>query len=119
MAKALKPLTDALRGHLGSSDPVEWTVECNQAFEAAKQALLRATLLAHPVTGANLSLAVDASATHVGGTLQQHLPGQDSCQPLGFFSKKLEPAQQKYSAFDRELFAVYAGICHFRHMLEG
>jgi hypothetical protein len=43
VAKTLKPLTDALHGHLGSSDPVEWTVECNQAFEAAKQALLRAT----------------------------------------------------------------------------
>jgi cleavage and polyadenylation specificity factor subunit 1 len=38
---------------------------------------------------------------------------------LGFFSKKLEPAQQKYSAFNRELFAVYAGIHHFWHMLEG
>jgi hypothetical protein len=41
------------------------------------------------------------------------------CRLLGFFSKKLDPAQQKYSAFDRELFAVYAGIRHFRHLLEG
>jgi hypothetical protein len=119
VARTLKPLTDALRGNLHSTDVVAWTSECTTAFEAAKQALLRATCLAHPVPGASLSLAVDASATHVGGTLQQRLSGQKVYQPLGFFSKKLEPAQQKYSAFDRELFAVYAGIRHFRHMLEG
>jgi hypothetical protein len=40
-------------------------------------------------------------------------------QPLGFFSKKLEAAQQKYSAFDRELFACYSGIRHFRYLLDG
>jgi hypothetical protein len=119
VAKTLKPLTDALRGKLRGTDTVLWTAECAVAFEAAKQALLRATCLAHPVAGAKLSLAVDTSATHVGGTLQQQLPGRNTLQPLGFFSKKLEPAQQKYSAFDRELFAVYAGIRHFRHMLEG
>ncbi len=36
-----------------------------------------------------------------------------------FFNKKLEPAQQKCSAFDRDLFAVYSVILHFWHMLEG
>jgi hypothetical protein len=40
-------------------------------------------------------------------------------QPLGFFSKNLEPAQTRYSAFDRELWACFSGIRHFRHMLEG
>ena len=38
---------------------------------------------------------------------------------FGFFSKKLEPAQVKYSAFDRELLACFLGIRHFRYMLEG
>ncbi len=64
-------------------------------------------------------MVVDASATHVGACLQQQLPGRKEWQPLGFFSKKLEMAQQKYSAFDRELFACYARIRHFRYMLDG
>ncbi len=119
VARTLKPLTDSLRGGLHANDPVQWSPECAEAFPASKQALLQATCLAHPTSGAQLSLAMDASATHVGATLQQQLPGHSTFQPLGFFSKKLEPAQQKYSAFDRELFAVYAGIRHFRHMLEG
>jgi cleavage and polyadenylation specificity factor subunit 1 len=34
------------------------------------------------------------------------------------FSRKLSPAQQKYSAYDRELLAIYEAVKHFRHMLE-
>ena len=89
------------------------------AFAGAKQSLLTATHLAHPTVGAELSVVVDASATHVGACLQQQLPGRKVWQPLGFFSKKLYAAQQKYSAFDRKLFACYAGIRHFRYLLDG
>jgi RNase H-like domain found in reverse transcriptase len=62
---------------------------------------------------------VDASVDHVGAALQQRPRNSGPWQPLGFFSKKLDPAQRKYSAFDRELYACYAGIRHFRYMLEG
>jgi hypothetical protein len=89
------------------------------AFSAAKQALNKATLLAHPVAGATLALAVDASNTHVGACLQQRRPLHNGWEPLGFFSKKLEKAQMAYSAFDRELLACISGIKHFRFMLEG
>ena len=55
---------------------------------------------------------------HVGVALQQEMsPG--SLQPLGFFSRKLNTAEQKYSAFDRELLMVYVAIRHFRWALEG
>ena len=49
--------------------------------------------------------------------MQQYLNGM--WQPLSFFSKKLSPAATRYSAFDRQLLAVYATIKHFRHNLEG
>jgi cleavage and polyadenylation specificity factor subunit 1 len=51
----------------------------------------------------------------LGAVLQQRVHG--AWQPLAFFSKKLNPAQQKYSAYDRELLAVYEAVKHFRHML--
>jgi cleavage and polyadenylation specificity factor subunit 1 len=89
------------------------------AFEASKAALCAATELAHPVQGATLSLAVDASGTHVGAVLQQERPHGGGVRPLGFFSSKLDAAQQKYSAFDRELLACYLAVRHFRWMLEG
>ncbi len=84
-----------------------------------KQMLASATRVAHPPQAAKLSLAVDASATHIGACLQQRRAGSPGWEPLGFFSKKLELAQVKYSSFDRELLACFLGICHFRFMLEG
>jgi cleavage and polyadenylation specificity factor subunit 1 len=52
----------------------------------------------------------------VGAVLQQRV--QDAWQPLAFFSRKLTPAQQKYSAYDRELLAIYEALKYFRQMLE-
>jgi hypothetical protein len=119
IASTLWPLTDGLRGGRKWSDKLEWSAAMDAAFAGAKQALLSATYLAHPTVGAELSVVVDASAMHVGACLQQQLPGRKDWQPLGFFSKKLEAAQQKYSAIDREWFACYSGIGHFRNMLDG
>jgi hypothetical protein len=84
-----------------------------------RQMLASATRLAHPAQAAKLSLAVDASAAHIGACLQQRGPGSPGCEPLGFFSRKLEPAQVKYLAFDCELLAYFLGIRHFWFMLEG
>ena len=59
----------------------------------------------------------DTSDFAVGGVLQQYI--DNVWQPLSFFSKKLTPAETRYSMFDRKLLAVYATIRHFRHNLEG
>jgi hypothetical protein len=86
------------------------------AFSQAKAALSAATGLAHPRQGTTISLVVDASATHVGACLQQRAANSAVWKPLGFYSKKLEAEQTKYSAFDRELLACL-GNRHFRFML--
>jgi hypothetical protein len=87
------------------------------AFTAAKAALVTTVPLAHPLPGAVLVLAMDASDTHVGAVLQQHL-GQH-WQPLGFFSKKLSKTEVNYSTCDRELLAAVSGIKLFRSRLKG
>ena len=61
----------------------------------------------------------DVSVSHVGVALQQWSSLQAAWQPFGFFSAKLDPAQLNYSTFDRELFAIFASIRHFKHVLEG
>ena len=87
------------------------------AFIESKQILASATLLVHPDYSAQLNITCDASDFAVGGVLQQYI--DNVWQPLSFFSKKLIPAETRYSAFDRELLAVYATIRHFRHSLKG
>ena len=114
-AQLLKPLTDSLKG--GKTTKLAWSPQMAAAFQAAKAAVCAATSLGHPDREAALNLAVDASDSHVGGVLQQQT--SSGWQPLSFFSRKLTPAESRYSAFDRELLAAYLAVRHFRFLLEG
>jgi len=118
-AAVLAPLTNALRGSPAGGKILDWSAEMESSFVTAKSSLASSATLAHPHSAAALSLVADASATHVGAALQQLRPGSSDWEPLGFFSKKLDKAQSVYSAFDRELFAAYSAIRHFRSQLEG
>jgi len=104
-AGTLRPLTAALAGN---PKALSWSPEMETAFAAAKEALVAAVPLSHPLPGAVLALAADASDTHVGAVLQQQV-GQH-WQPLGFFSKKLSKLEVNYSTFDRELLAAVSGM---------
>ena len=116
-ASSQAPLHNILSGpKTKGSTPVPWTDSLLQSFNDCKTSLSHATLLAHPDTSAPLALVTDASTTAMGAVLQQHV--KEVWQPLAFFPRKLSPAQQKYSAYDRELLAIYEAVKHFRHMLE-
>jgi hypothetical protein len=118
-AKILRPLTDSTRGNPKATAAVDWTPLMVAAFDAARTALGAAALLAHRQQDQELAVIVDVSADHVGAALQQRRSAAADWQPLAFFSKKLQPAQMRHSAFDWELFAFVAGIRHFHYMLEG
>jgi len=96
---------------------IEWTTTTTEAFNRIKTELANATLLAHPSPDLPLVLNVDASDQAIGAALQQVRDGK--LEPLGFFSKKLNPAQTRYSTYDRELLAAYEAVKYFKHMLEG
>jgi hypothetical protein len=111
------PLHDVLSGpRVKGSHPIAWTPELHKAFEECKESLSRATLLTHPDPSAQLALVTDASTTIMGAVLQQRV--NSAWQPLAFFSKMLNSAQQKYSAYDREPLAIYEAVKYFRHKLE-
>ena len=38
---------------------------------------------------------------------------------MAFFSRKLTPAEAKYSALDRKVLAIYRAIERFRYFVEG
>ena len=88
----------------------------DSTFSTAKLLLFAFPVLTYSVPGAAVSLAVDASDSHVGAILQHCLHG--SWSPLAFFSKMLSSTESKYSAYDRELLAAYSPIRHFRFLLE-
>ena len=113
IAKILTPLYTMLKG---KPKKLEWTPDADAAFNHAKDALADATMLSFPAPGAKLQLTTDASNTAIGAVLEQmtaHGPA-----PIAFYSRKLSPAETRYSTFDRELLAVHLATRHFRHLLE-
>ncbi len=108
-----KPLTDATSG----KGKLLWPSEMQFAFDHAKALLASTVPLQHPHPYATLSLATDASDSHVGTVLQQKT---DGCWLLlAFFSHKLSPTESRYSTFDRELLAAFQAVKNFRFFLEG
>lgn len=83
IASTLAPLHEQASG---KGQAIEWSSNCQMAFEKAKQALNDAVLLHHPRTNARTSLTVDASNSALGAQLEQFHDG--SWVPLAFFSKK-------------------------------
>lgn len=117
-ATTQQPLNDLLKGPKKKGNaPITWTEAADTAFVKVRDSLASATLLTHPKPGAPLAVTVDASDFALGAVLQQLI--ENEWQPLAFFSKALSSAQRMFSAYDRELLAVYAAVKHFRYAVEG
>jgi hypothetical protein len=63
-AQVLRPLTDLLKE---GAKTLKWIASAQEAFQGAKCLLAAAVPLQHPAPTAELSLATDASDTHIGG----------------------------------------------------
>ncbi|XP_052890336.1 uncharacterized protein K02A2.6-like [Anopheles moucheti] len=93
--EAQGPLLEMIPGNKrNDKTPLTWTSATTTAFEECKRQLTQATMLAHLDKTAELSLWCDASDFAAGAALHQVVDGE--MQPLGFFSKKFDKAQQKY-----------------------
>ncbi|GBO14497.1 Transposon Ty3-G Gag-Pol polyprotein [Araneus ventricosus] len=92
---------------------LQWSEEAEKAFLDAKNDLAEATLLKHPIPRAPLSLLTDASLFAIGSSLNQVSNGTTA-----FFPMTLSKCQTNWSAYDRELLAIYSSIKKFRNMLE-
>lgn len=120
LAQSLVPIHNHLTTLLKKPKTLKnfsWPNDCEKAFDDAKKLIANATLISHPNETGALRLTCDASNLAIGATLeQQH---QSIWKPLAFYSRKLTPTECRYSAFDRELLAIYLAVKHFRHNLEG
>ncbi len=78
-----------------------WTSACQTAFDAIKQKLLTAPVLAFPDFSKTFNLQCDASASGLGCVLSQH----DSAK-RDHASKMLNKHQKNYSIIELELLAI-------------
>ena len=113
-SKLVAPLTNLTRK--GCS--FEWSPDCQQAFETIKDKMTQAPILGKANLSKEFILETDASLTHVGAVLMQRdqlgVP-----RVIAYFSKKLRPAEMRYSTTDREALAVILACRQFNHFLWG
>ena len=114
IATKMSSLYEVLKG---KPKKLLWGPDQQQAFDTTKAALVEAATLSFQDPEAPLRLTTDASNIACGAVLEQVING--SPRPLAFYSKKLKPAETRYSTFDRELLAIHLAVRHFRYILEG
>eukprot|EP00957_Ditylum_brightwellii_P053844 4079245-Ditylum_brightwellii.AAC.1 len=89
----------------------EWTEVEQQAFEAAKTAVAKNTLLVHPYFNEKFEIHTDTSKHQMGAVISQ------KGHPTAFFSKKLNKAQMYYTTTEKELLAIVKTLKEFRNIL--
>lgn len=116
-AQIQAPLNNFLRdSRKNDKRVIPWDSLSKAAFEQVKHKLANATLLSHPSVNAEICLITDASNTGIGAALEQRI--ENEWKPIAFFSRKLTPAQCNYSAYDRELTAMFEAVKYFKYFLK-
>ena len=78
----------------------EWTDVHQNAFDSVKESLSKKVLLNYPNFNASFVVYMDASDVQLGAVIMQ-----DKC-PVAFYSRKLNPAQTRYTTGDQELLSL-------------
>ena len=113
-AKVAAPLTNLTR----SKVEFHWSPECESAFQQLKSLLTQAPVLVRADITQPFIVTTDASNTHVGAVLSQ-IQTDSSNKPIAYFSKKLQAAESRYSATDKEALGVVLACRNFHHYLWG
>ncbi|GBG71602.1 hypothetical protein CBR_g9018 [Chara braunii] len=107
------PLTDLTR----LDTPWEWTDECEAAFRYLKHALTHYEVLKLPDPDKPFIVTTDANQYGIGAVLAQ----QDGpkLRPVEYMSKKMPSQKLAKSTYEKELYAMYKALTHWRHYLLG
>ena len=102
---------------LGKDCKFKWTDACQDAFKALRALLIKTPVLAFPKEDLPYIVDTDTSDYGIGGVLSQCIEGTEHV--IAYYSKSLNPAQQKYCKTRRELLAVVATLDHFKGYVWG
>jgi hypothetical protein len=114
-ARRAASLTKLLRGKV--PDRLELDQEAVDSFEDLKSCLCAPPVLSLPRAQGELVLDTDASDAQLGCCLQQR-DDDNQFHPLGYWSRQLNQAEQRYSATEKEALAVVWSIKRLRPYLE-
>jgi hypothetical protein len=102
-SEILAPLT-----RLTSKDvPFQWTDVKQQSFDKIKSVVCHKVLLSYPDFNKPFHIHTDASHYQLGAVISQN-----NC-PIAFYSRKLQPAQVRYTTTERELLSIIETLKEF------
>uniref|UniRef100_H3H1U4 Reverse transcriptase domain-containing protein n=1 Tax=Phytophthora ramorum TaxID=164328 RepID=H3H1U4_PHYRM len=104
-AGEIRPLSQLLKKEAAW----EWTADCQQAFEAVKQGLTEAAILAVADQDRPFHVVCDASDFAIGCALMQ-LDHEGRDRVVYYQSRQLKPAERNYPVHDKELLAMKLNV---------
>ena len=110
------PLTDLTKK--SAPNDIEWTADCDHAFQRLKSLLCTAPILASPDFDRQFLLQTDASDRGIGAVLSQ-VDDNGIERPVAYYSKKLLPREERYSVIEKECLAIKSAIAAFQVYLLG
>ena len=108
-----RPLTELTR----AGAEWKWSTSQHTAFNRLKLALTTAPVLMLPNFEKQFVVTTDASDAAVGAILEQDFG--NGLQPIAFASRKLNNAEMRYSAYERELLGIVWAIAQWKHYFRG
>lgn len=114
MAEIARPLTQLTK----KNSKFNWTEECQRAFDTLKQKLTSAPVLAFPSNKLPFVVYTDSSAFAVGSILAQTDENGDE-RVIQYASQQLNDTQSRWSASEREAYAIIVALNRFRQYLLG
>jgi hypothetical protein len=103
-----RPLTDLLK----KGQMFVWTPMTEESFQALKNALVTAPVLALPDFSKTFVVETDASDKGIGAVLQQE------GHPIAYVSRSLGPKNQGLSTYEKESLAILMAVDHWRTYLQ-
>ncbi|GBG80804.1 hypothetical protein CBR_g31360 [Chara braunii] len=107
------PLTDLTR----LDTPWEWTDRYEAAFRHLKHALTHHEVLKLPNPNKPFVVTTDANQYGIGTVLTQQ-EGK-KMRPVDYMSKTMPSQKLAKSTYEKELYAIYKALTHWRHYLLG
>ena len=91
----------------------KWGPQQKAAFETCKKIIAREVMLAYPDFTQPFQIHTDASHYQLGAVISQ------KGKPIAFYSRKLNPAQTRYTTTERELLSIVETLKEYRNILLG
>ena len=110
------PLTELLKK--GKPELVQWTAQCEEAFQTLKCKLSELPVLKVPDFSKPFVVQTDASVVEMGAVLSQ-TDENGHKHPIAFASQKLKPREQKYAIIEKECLAIIWALGFFYPYLYG